>query len=179
MKRLLKTLRFHVDDQPSQADQARLAIQIAGLLQRAKAIGKAHASDEAEESDAWGGVFADVFASAQQIVSNFVSKIADWIAGQDAEDLDEGEIEAEVADLAETVGDTEVASAIEQSVLDELSAQGYLEVAWAVQPSACPLCLENASVSPIPIGTDWPSGDKTPPAHPRCRCSLTVVGEGG
>ncbi len=128
-----------------------------------------------QESGAWGGSFADVFASAQQIISNFVQRIADWIDGQDANDLTEEDIEAEIANLAETVGDTEIASAIEEAVLEELQAQGETQMVWYVSlEHSCANCIANAEASPLPIGSVWPSGDTAPPAHPNCSCSLGV-----
>lgn len=177
MKRLLKSLKFDTDTQPSQADQARVAQEIADLLQRAKAIGHTHASDEAQESHAWGGSFSDMWQSARDIVSNFVQRVVDWFSGQDEEDLTDEEIQAEVDSLAETVGDTEIASAIESAVMDELTNQGFMQIAWIAQPGACPMCMENAAASPLPIGSTWPSGDTIPPAHPRCRCSIGAPSE--
>lgn len=154
-------------------------MQIADLLQRAKALGRAHASDETAESSAWGGSFADVFASAQQIVSNFVMKVVDWITEQDADELADEDIHAQVDALAETVGDTEVASAIEQAVLDELQSQGATQLVWYVSgENTCAICLNNATASPIPIGSSFPSGDKRPPLHPHCDCSVGVPGTG-
>ena len=36
----------------------------------------------------------------------------------------------------------------------------------------CGTCLANQAASPIPLGQKFPSGDKAPLAHPRCRCAL-------
>lgn len=149
-----------------------MAQQIADLLQRAKAIGQAHASDETQESHAWGGKFTDAWVSAWDIVQNFVDRMIDWIGGQDDNDLDESDIEAEVESLADTVGDAEIGSAIEQAVLDELVAQGALQVAWYCSPGACVVCLENEAASPIPAGETFPSGDKCPQCHNGCQCSV-------
>lgn len=177
MKRLLKSLTFADGEKPSQADQARITNEIADLLQRAQRIGHEHASDKAQEGISWGGAFTDMWQSARDIVSNFVQRVADWITGQDEEDLTDADIQAEVDSLAETVGDTEIASAIESAVMDELNAQGFMQVAWIAMPGACALCMENAAASPIPIGTPFPSGDNYPPAHPHCRCSLGAPSE--
>jgi len=35
----------------------------------------------------------------------------------------------------------------------------------------CPRCLGNQKASPIRLGQRFPSGDRYPPAHPRCRCA--------
>jgi hypothetical protein len=36
----------------------------------------------------------------------------------------------------------------------------------------CARCKANQAASPVRLGQKFPSGDKTPLAHPRCRCSL-------
>jgi hypothetical protein len=36
----------------------------------------------------------------------------------------------------------------------------------------CGRCRANQAASPIRLGQKFPSGDKRPLAHPRCRCSL-------
>lgn len=169
---MLKSLKFE-DGEPSQADQARVTQEIADLLRRAKAIGRVHVM----ESMTWGGVFSDLWQSAKDIVSNFVARIVGWIGGQSADDLTEEDIQAEVDTLAETVGDTEIAAAVEQAVMDELDAQGFMSIQWYAQPGACKLCQRNADQGPVPIGSTFQSGDATPPAHPLCRCSIGAQSE--
>lgn len=47
---------------------------------------------------------------------------------------------------------------------------------WVLDPSSnvCPVCIRNAATGPVPLGQPYPSGDTSPPAHPRCRCSLSL-----
>ena len=66
------------------------------------------------------------------------------------------------------IADTEYsrASTIARRETYQLNNVPY--VGWLHQPGACAACMENASVSPIPLGAHWPSGSV--PVHPRCRC---------
>ena len=166
---------FAKSKQPSHEDKETAAHILADIIEQAQTIGRAHASDEAQErAIAWGNKFTNALSSAWDIVSNFVQRIADWIAGQESsgEDFTEDDVIAEIDTLAETVAGVEVASAIEAEVLDSLQSQGFLTIAWIAMPGACPLCLANADQGGIPIGTAFASGDLYPPAHSHCRCSL-------
>lgn len=169
---------FSGREQPTQESKESAVHAIATIIDAAKVIGHAHASDELERA-AWGGNFSNVLSSAWGIVNTFVQRIADWIDGQDVEDLTDEAIQDQVDSLAETVGDTEVASAIEGEVMEQLTAQGYTQQVWYADPEACPTCIENAEASPLPMGSEWPSGDTSPPAHPHCHCSIGTPASGG
>lgn len=178
---MVKALRelFAKSKHPSHDDKESAAHTLASIIEQAQAIGHAHAQDEHERSIAWGGKFTDALSSAWDIVSNFVQRIGDWISGQNPEDLTEGAIVDQVDTLAETVSSVEVPSAIEGAVMDSLQSQGFLTIAWIAQPGACERCLANAAASPLPIGSEWPSGDTIPPVHPHCRCSIGVPANEG
>ena len=151
-------------EQPTQESKESAVHTITTILEQAKAIGHAHASDEVERSAAWGGNFSNILTSAWGIVNTFVQRIADWVAGQD--EMTEDDLDAEVDSLAETVAGSEVAAAIEQEVLDTLAAQGVTLMKSIAQVGACPLCQDKADADPVPIG-DFDG----PPYHPHCRCS--------
>jgi len=53
-------------------------------------------------------------------------------------------------------------------------AAGVKYVRWQTRNDSlvCARCMANQKASPIPLGQTFPSGDKHPLAHPRCRCSL-------
>lgn len=167
----LSSLPFAKGKPPSQEDQESVARQIASLFAQAQAIGRAHAQDEQSRALAWSAG-KNPLAAAWNVVSNFVDRITSWFRSQDTESISEDDVEAEVENLAETVAGTEVASVIEQEVLDALQEQGVLSIVWIAQDGACPTCQANADQGAIPIGSDFESGDAKPPAHPRCRCSL-------
>lgn len=167
---------FAKSKHPSHDDKESAAGMIASIIRQAQDIGHAHAQDEQQRSIAWGGKFQNALSSAWDIVSNFVQRIGDWISGQDASDLSEEDIIAEVDSLAETVASVEVPSAIEQEVMDTLQSQGLMQIRWVAQPGACDHCQANAGMGSVPIGTDF-NGDTFPPAHPRCRCSLGLPGD--
>jgi hypothetical protein len=168
---------FAKSKQPSHEDQESAAHTLASIIEQAQAIGHAHAAQE--RGIAWGGNFSNALSSAWDIVTNFVGRMKDWITGQESggADLSEDDVVAEIDSLASTVAGVEVASAIEQEVLDSLQSQGFMQIAWIAQPGACPLCVANAEASPLPIGSEWPSGDTIPPAHPHCRCSIGSAGD--
>jgi hypothetical protein len=168
---VLRQLFVHAP-QPNYEDKESAAQQVMSLLEQARAIGHAHASDELERSSTWGGNFGDALSSAWQIVNMFVSRIADWFTAQDG-DVSEEDIQAQVDDLAETVAGTEVAGAIEQEVMDALSAQGVLMMRSVPQPGACDTCMTIAGAGPLPIA-DFVA----PPYHPHCACSSAPADEG-
>ena len=43
---------------------------------------------------------------------------------------------------------------------------------WVVDDGGapCPDCDDNALAGPVPHGSEFPTGDLHPPAHPGCRC---------
>ena len=46
---------------------------------------------------------------------------------------------------------------------------------WVTDPEAgnvCPICDANEAAGRRPIGDPYPSGDDTPPVHPRCNCAV-------
>jgi hypothetical protein len=49
---------------------------------------------------------------------------------------------------------------------------GVQQKQWMITEGACIRCEGNASMGPIPIQDQFPSGDYAPPLHPGCRCSL-------
>lgn len=160
---------------PSHDDKEAAAQTLADIIEQAKALGKAHASDEAQErAIAWGGKFQDILSSAWNIVTNFVNRIAEWFADQQAsgEDVTEDEIEEKVESLAETVAGVEVAAAIEEEIWQELYLAGVSMVKSIAQPGACQFCQDKASEGAKPIDQFEP-----PPYHSRCKCSTAPADE--
>lgn len=148
------------------------AQSIAAIIEQAQAIGRAHASVETHErSLAWGGKFTDILQSAWNIVNTFVQRITDWFTQQE-DDVTEEAIEDEVDGLADRVGSFEVAAAIEEEVLRELTFAGVKMVKSEAQPGACEPCVERAERGPVPIDTFEP-----PPYHGLCRCSTVSADE--
>ncbi|MCY4457499.1 MAG: hypothetical protein OXB90_06075, partial [Acidimicrobiaceae bacterium] len=51
------------------------------------------------------------------------------------------------------------------------------KVRWVVDPNgACGAeCADNALAGDVHAGNEFPTGDRYPPAHPRCTCRLTVT----
>lgn len=160
---------------PSHEDKESCAHTLASILEQAQAIGHVHASDETQErAIAWGGKFQDVLSSAWNIVTNFVNRIAEWFTEQEAsgEDVSEEDITEKIESLADTVAGVEVAAAIEEDILTELTLAGVAKVRAIAQPGACEACIERAEAGPQPIDDFEP-----PPYHSRCRCATGVADE--
>jgi hypothetical protein len=71
------------------------------------------------------------------------------------------------------VARTETSRAHHEGGLIGAKASGFTMKEWLLAPDACDDCAEN-DVDPIPMDDDFPSGDDAPPAHPNCRCSMTM-----
>jgi hypothetical protein len=69
---------------------------------------------------------------------------------------------------------TEVTWGSGRGALAVYTAAGVAYVRWQTRNDGrvCGACLANQAASPIPLGQKFPSGDKAPLAHPRCRCAL-------
>jgi HK97 family phage portal protein len=68
------------------------------------------------------------------------------------------------------VAHTELARAVSAASLETYRYNGIPGKGWITyQP--CPICAQNEGVV-VPLDAAFPSGDTSPPAHPRCRCSL-------
>ncbi|UHC14353.1 phage portal protein [Methylobacterium currus] len=95
------------------------------------------------------------------------------------------EIEASYAfspERALTIAETEVATVNGQASLESYHAAraGGLGVRkiWFAEPGCCAVCEANAEAGPIDLDDEFPSGDDTTPAHPKCRCVVSPVIEG-
>ena len=72
------------------------------------------------------------------------------------------------------VAQTEVTWASGRAAYAVYVAAGVTYCRWQTRNDSrvCGTCLANQAASPIPLGQKFPSGDKWPLAHPRCRCAL-------
>ncbi|MGW2371672.1 phage minor head protein [Kitasatospora sp. NPDC001683] len=77
-------------------------------------------------------------------------------------------------DRAYAAAITETTRGIASGTADNYRRNGIALGRWQTEPdgSVCPVCDANATAGPVPIGHAYPSGDTTPPAHPRCRCAV-------
>ena len=166
---------FAKSQHPSHEDKEAVAQILADIIQQAQAIGYAHATDETHErAIAWGGKFQNALSSAWNIVTNFAGRIAQWFSGQEAagEDVTPEDIEDKIESLAETVAGFEVAAAIEEEVLRELTFAGVAMVKSIAQPGCCENCRARADAGAQPIDQFEP-----PPYHGRCRCNTAPADE--
>jgi 8-oxo-dGTP pyrophosphatase MutT (NUDIX family) len=77
-------------------------------------------------------------------------------------------------DRALAVAITEITRSSGLAALFGYQQLGVTQVRWALDPSSrtCPRCIANAGAGPIQLGASFPSGDRSVPAHPRCRCAV-------
>lgn len=78
---------------------------------------------------------------------------------------------------AEMTAWTELNRATSAAALAEYAADDIAASEWmtAFDQRVCPKCAANEDHGPVPLGEKFPSGDRHPPGHPRCRCGLLPV----
>lgn len=77
-------------------------------------------------------------------------------------------------DRALAVAITEITRSSGLAALFGYQQLGVTQVRWVLDPSSktCPRCIANAGAGPIQVGASFPSGDRSAPAHPNCRCAV-------
>lgn len=83
-------------------------------------------------------------------------------------------VASEIDILPDLVAETEIVGAVESVVLDTLKEADVPQIVWVTNPGACEVCTENEEQGPIDLGKVFASGNAFPPAHPRCRCNLSI-----
>jgi len=78
---------------------------------------------------------------------------------------------------AVAIANTEMARAMSVASVDNYQTLGVEQVEW-IGMEPCDECQENEDAGPIDMGSEFPSGDTEPPAHPNCRCTIAPVVEG-
>jgi len=77
---------------------------------------------------------------------------------------------------AELIAQTEIAFANQNGVLQGMHEAKELGIKikkfWIPDAAACDVCRTNGDAGAIELNADFPSGDQTAPAHPRCRCTI-------
>jgi uncharacterized protein with gpF-like domain len=58
--------------------------------------------------------------------------------------------------------------------MDNYQELGVERVEW-LGLDACEICQPNIDQGPIPLGSEFESGDTEPPGHANCRCSILPV----
>lgn len=153
---------------PGSIPAARQAAQLDQLI--ATAVGR---------SDQWSNRAAQrgsLLASIEDHrLDRLAAVVADAVARGDSVDS-LAKVLRDVLDdpaWAETVATTEMARAMSAASLASYADAGLEAVEWLASPTSCEICQENEAAGPIPMGSLFPSGDDSVPAHPRCTCSLS------
>lgn len=166
---------------------ASLTQSIADWLEQAHALGVATADTRSLEALSipkpkdWFGKATQIM---QTLVTNIADKVSEWIddltGDSDVDDSDivdevTAELEAYAGTEAELIALYEVPDAFNNGMLETFQDMGYATVQWVtMEGNVCPACQENADAGSIAIGSAFPSGDTSPPNHPRCRCQCWV-----
>lgn len=121
----------------------------------------------------------DLMAEARTVIAGITQTQTDRIVAAIEHGVRTGRpmatVETEVAGIIDTaarawlITETEYARAMTRGARDTYRLNNVPYVEWLHQPDACPRCMENAEVSPIPVTDSWPQGNV--PVHPRCRCA--------
>lgn len=80
--------------------------------------------------------------------------------------------------VVESLVDEHLLRTWEHGLLDAWEQLDVKTVRWlAVDEPRCPegRCRTNASEGAVSLGSDFPSGDRVPPAHPGCLCTIVPV----
>lgn len=105
--------------------------------------------------------------------------------------LNEGLMREDIIDMIEDqsfgearatlIADTEIAMASGQGALagyKEAKAAGVkLKKVWVCTDDPCDECQQNEDIGPIPVDSEFPSGDDAEVCHPFCRCHTESVVE--
>jgi len=78
------------------------------------------------------------------------------------------------AKRAMTIALTETSRAVGAATLERYQEMGLRFHEWLTVEGegVCEACDENALAGPIAVGSEFPSGDLSEPAHPNCRCKM-------
>jgi len=78
------------------------------------------------------------------------------------------------AKRAMTIALTETSRAVGAATLERYQEMGLRFHEWLTVEGegVCVACDENALAGPVSVGSEFPSGDLSEPAHPNCRCKM-------
>lgn len=76
---------------------------------------------------------------------------------------------------ASKIAATEAVNGYQGGLYAYAKESGAVGKEWQTIAGACPLCVGNANAGPVSINDNFPSGDKSPAAHPWDRCSLRFI----
>jgi len=124
--------------------------------------------------DVWVTTYSNPLV--EEIVKTRLDDFAKLLEITSATGLTDDDIEIfSVAD-ATTIMVTEVTRLAMLAAYGIYQGSGVSEVSWVLGPGdPCTRCAENESGGPVLIGSEFPSGDQRPPAHPSCRCGVVPV----
>ena len=126
---------------------------------------------------------ASILADQDIAIQGILGSVTDQIGTQLADSLAQGDsVQMAAKGIADFLGgdmqrsylvaDTEMARAMGAASMSTYQQNGVEYVEWLVAGDPCDICQGNADGGVVQTGDDFPSGDSTEPAHPRCRCAV-------
>lgn len=149
--------------------------------------GNADAARQVLSDDGRDDLLSQLWADAGITIKSVAEHRVDEIAAVLSEALERGASVEETAtalrgvlddaNWAEMTAWTELNRATSAATLAEYERDGIGASEWmtAFDQRVCPRCKKNEDHGPVPLGELYPSGDRHPPGHPRCRCGLLPV----
>jgi SPP1 gp7 family putative phage head morphogenesis protein len=146
--------------------------------------GNPEAARQVLSADGRDVLLQDLLDSDEVQLSPIAAHRVDDIAAVLSEALERGASVQETAEAlrgvidnatwAHTTAWTEMNRATSAAALAEYAADGITASEWmtAFDQRVCPICAANEQAGPVPLGEPYPSGQRRPPGHPRCRCGL-------
>ncbi len=162
-------------------DAARVSLKQMGVPDGSPVFGKASARATAWARDRAAELVTEIEDATRDMLR---TELADAIeAGTTRRDLAErlSDFYAFSDERADLIAGTEIAFANGNGSLDSYEAAEELGIKvkkeWILGPDPCEVCQANAAAGAIDLDEDFPSGDATSPAHPRCECAVSPVVE--
>lgn len=106
-------------------------------------------------------------------LDDLAATLAEGVANGDSIGTIASALDDTLGTRAEMIANTEVNRAMSLATMDTYEANGIGGVEWLAEDNACEACGANADAGVIALGDEFPSGDTSPPAHPRCRCAIS------
>jgi len=118
---------------------------------------------------------------AAQLEKYRQSLIADGVSGVELEKKVKAYSDQLVRDRARVISQTEMGRALEEGAFEEAKRRGATHKVWLTvsADTVCDECAAAQAEGPIPINQDFGHGAAVPPAHPRCRCTLSYLTDTG
>ncbi len=111
------------------------------------------------------------------IVKTLREALRQGLSSEEIAKLIKSAISRVASERADLISEHELALTMGEIEMEVYRRSGVMNVHWltAQDERTCEICIKNEQAGSIPIGTLFPSGVLTVPAHQRCRCLILPV----